>query len=88
MALREVIVTEVVTTLRVWRVQACDVSDAVHRIEAVRENRGRLAVAKILRGDPEPERVQVRTETRWTGAIADGGTSDGGAPDAAEGHGP
>jgi hypothetical protein len=73
--LREVIVTEVVTTLRVWRVQACDVSDAVHRIQFVRENG-----AEKLRS-PAPERVQVKTETRWTGAIAEG--SEAAAPPAA-----
>lgn len=81
MTLREVIVTEVVATLRVWRVQACDVSDAVHRIEAVRENGSRMPVSKILRGDPVPERVQVKTETRWTGAICDGGTAASDAHD-------
>lgn len=57
--LDEVIVTEVITTLRVWRVRACDVRDGVDRIRA--RNTKRLTFER-------PERVFTKTETRWTGA--------------------
>jgi hypothetical protein len=58
--LKEVLVTEVVTTLRVWRVRACDVSDAVNRIS---DRKGAPPSTR-------PKRVTSRTMTRWTGAVA------------------
>lgn len=59
--LDEVIVTEIETTVRVYRVRACDVSDAVNRLQTRNEP-----------GWPksEIERVSVKTERRYAGAVA------------------
>lgn len=63
MSLKPVVVTEIITHVRVWTVQACDVLDAVHRVQ----DRKTL----IKRGLTPPRCESNSTVTRWAGAVVE-----------------